>query len=134
MPSTVKDFQTFCRLNHFAALRPPHAGPTVGRLKGDSDEVGNKYIWCGQVRRKLSQAEEVGRRMSEPLDSLIGGVLANQRGVWEGLNTVCTLVFYVFHSVISCFHVLEYWNETNCYYVRSGRINLCLFGNAWLHV
>ena len=26
--------------------------------------------------------------MSEPLDSLIGGVLANKRGVWEGRNTV----------------------------------------------
>ena len=40
---------------------------------------------------------------------LIGGVLANQRGVWEGWNTVCALFFYALRSVISCFHVLEYW-------------------------
>ena len=30
------------------------------------------------------KSEEVGCRTSEPSDSLIGGVLANQRGVWEG--------------------------------------------------
>ena len=41
-----------------------------------------------------AKAEEVGCRPSEPLDSLIGVVLANQRGVLEGRNTVCTLVFY----------------------------------------
>ena len=30
-------------------------------------------------------------------------------------------------SVISCFHVLEYWHETCCYYVHSGQINrVCL--------
>ena len=50
-----------------------------------------------------------------PLDTLIGSVLANQRGVWEGKNTVCALVFYAFRSVISCFHVLEYWCETSSY-------------------
>ena len=65
---------------------------------------------------------------------LIGGVLANQRGVWEGWNTVCVLFFYALHSVIPCFHVLENWHETSCYNIRSGRINLCLFGNALLHV
>ena len=31
-----------------------------------------------------AKSEEVGCRTSEPLDSLIGGVPANQRGVWEG--------------------------------------------------
>ena len=36
---------------------------------------------------------------------LIGGVLANQRDVWEGRNTVCALFFYACRSVISCFHV-----------------------------
>ena len=36
---------------------------------------------------------------------LIGGVLANQRGVWEERSTVCALDFYAHHSVISCFHV-----------------------------
>ena len=64
------------------------------------------------------KSEEDGCRTSEPLDSLIDSALANQRGVWEGTNTVCTLVFYTRHSVISCFHDLEYWHETSCYYVR----------------
>ena len=31
-----------------------------------------------------AKSEEEGRRTSEPLGSLIGGVLANQRGVWGG--------------------------------------------------
>ena len=31
-----------------------------------------------------AKSEGVGCRMSEPLDSLIGGVLVNKRGVWEG--------------------------------------------------
>ena len=65
---------------------------------------------------------------------LIGGALANQRGVWEGWNTVCAEFYYALRSFISCFHVLEYWHETSCYYVWSGQINLCLFGNASLHV
>ena len=81
-----------------------------------------------------AKSEEDGCRPSEPLDTLIGGVLANQRGVWEGQNTVCALVFYTLRSVICCFHVLEYWHETSCYYVHSGQINLCSFGNASLHV
>ena len=81
-----------------------------------------------------AKSEEVGCWPSEPLDTQIGGVLANQRGVSEGRNTVCALVFYALRSVISCFHVLEYWHETNCYSVRSGLINLCSFGNALMHV
>ena len=36
---------------------------------------------------------------------LIGSVLANQRSVWEGQNTVCALFFFALCSVISCFHV-----------------------------
>ena len=80
-----------------------------------------------------AKSEEVGCRPSEPLDSLIGGVLANQHGVWEGLNTMCTMFFYALRSVIHCFHGLEYWQETSCN-VRSGQINLCSFGNALLHV
>ena len=36
---------------------------------------------------------------------LIGGVLSNQRSVWEGWNNVCTLFFYALCSVIFCFHV-----------------------------
>ena len=80
------------------------------------------------------KSKEEGCRPSEPLNSLIGGVLANQHGVWEGWNTLCALVFYALRSVISCFHVLERWHETSCYYVRSGQINLCLFGNTLLDV
>ena len=66
---------------------------------------------------------------SEPLDSLIGGVLANQCGVWEGQNTVCALFFCAHRSVIPCFHVLEYWHKTSCY----GEL-ICSFGSASLHV
>ena len=55
-----------------------------------------------------AKSEKVGCWRSEPLDTLIGGVLANQCGVWEGQNTVRTLVFYALRSVISCFHVLDY--------------------------
>ena len=44
---------------------------------------------------------------------LIGGVLANQCGVWERRNTVCSLFFYALRSVISCFHVLEHWHKTS---------------------
>ena len=72
------------------------------------------------------KSEEEGRRTSEPLGSLIGSVLVNQ-------NTVCTLIFCALRSVIPRFHVLQSWHETSCY-VRSGRINLCSFGNASLHV
>ena len=36
---------------------------------------------------------------------LIGGVLANQRGVWERWNPVRALFFCALLSVISCFHV-----------------------------
>ena len=65
------------------------------------------------------------------LNGRCGGVRANQRDVWEGWNTVCALVFYAPRSVIPRFHVLQYWHETSSY-VRSGRINLCSFGNASL--
>ena len=37
---------------------------------------------------------------------LIGGVLANQHGVWEGQNTVCALFFYAF---CSSFPVFMFW-------------------------
>ena len=73
-----------------------------------------------------AKSEEEGRRTSEPLDSLIGGVLANQCDVWEGRNTVCTLVFYALRSVIPRCHALQYWHETSCY-VHSGQMNcVCL--------
>ena len=79
-----------------------------------------------------AKSEEEGHQTSEPLDSLTG-VLANQRNVWEEQNTVCALVFYALRSVIPYCHALQCWHETSCY-VRSGLINLCLFGNASLHV
>ena len=57
-----------------------------------------------------AKSEDLGRQTSEPLDSLIGGVLVNQCSVWEGRNTVCALVVYAFCSIISCFHALEFWH------------------------
>ena len=39
---------------------------------------------------------------------LIGGVLANQRDVWEGQNTVCAVFSYGLCSVIPHFHALQY--------------------------
>ena len=58
-------------------------------------------------------SEEEGRRTSEPSGSLIGGVLANQRDVWEGRNTVCALVVYAFRSVSPRFHALQSWHDTS---------------------
>ena len=60
-----------------------------------------------------AKSEMVGLLLSEPLDSLIGCVLANQRGVWRGRNIECALFFNALRSVIYCFHVLEYWHETS---------------------
>ena len=130
-------------------LRQEHFGPTVGHLKRlERLGRGREHFCsvCSAVSETFRAAwtlsdpiqhvkyEEVGCRKSKPLDSLFGGVLANQRGVWEGRNTVYALVFYTLRSIICRFHVLEYWHETSCYYVRSEEINLCSFGNALLHV
>ena len=52
-----------------------------------------------------AKSEEVGCWPSEPLDSLIGGVLANQHGVWEGWGELCFSV----HSVPS-FPVFIVWS------------------------
>ena len=62
--------------------------------------------WTLSALIQEAKSGEVGCRTSEPLDSLIDGVLANQRGVLEGRNTVCALFFYALHLVISCFHFL----------------------------
>ena len=82
-------------------LRQEHTGPTVGLLKhlerlGQGREqiclVRSAPLAAFGAAQTLSdptehaKSEEVGHRTSEPLDSLIGGVLANQRGVWEGRN------------------------------------------------
>ena len=55
------------------------------------------------------KSEEVGCWPSEPLDTLIGGVLANQHGVWEGRNTVCALVFY---APVPSFLVFMFWSTS----------------------
>ena len=90
-------------------------------------------VWTLSALTEHAKSEEEGLwKPPEPLGSLIGGVLANQRDVWEGRNTVCALVFYALHSVIPRFHALQSWHETS--YVHSGSINLCSFGNASLHV
>ena len=68
-----------------------------------------------------AKSEEEGHRKTEPLDSLIGGVLVNQRDVWEGRNTVC-IGFLRTPSRHPPLSSLQYWHQTSCY-VRSGRIN-----------
>ena len=124
---------------------------------GGSYEVGNISARCVQLRRKLSEPcgavcsdwtyEVWGGGLLDVwaiefsdwlcascMTILIGGVLANQRGVLGG-GILCALSFAMQNPpVIICFHVLEYWHETSCYYVCSGQINLCSFGNASLHV
>ena len=104
-------------------LRQEHTGPTVGCLKrlerlGQGRQLiclvcsaGSEAFGAVPTSSDLIQhakSEEVGCQPSEPLDTLIGGVLANQCGVWEGRNTVSTLVFYnsVPSFLVSCFGVL----------------------------
>ena len=92
---------------------------------GDLDDVGNKYVQCVQLRWKRSEPRGCWllqfslrsmRRLAvghlshwiiyaSYMTILNGGVLANQRGVLEGQNSVCALFFYALCSVISCFHV-----------------------------
>ena len=89
----------------------------------DSDEVGNRYVRCVQLCWTLSaptehaKSEEEGRWTTEPLDSLIGGVLANQRCVSE----YCVRRSFQ-PTVIPRFHALHSWHEASCY-VPSGGIN-----------
>ena len=99
----------------------PTPGSTVGGLKslgrlGRGREqicsVCSAALEAFGAARTLSapiqhaKSEKVGCWPSEPLDSLIGGVLANQLGVWEGRNTMCALFFYALRSIISCFNVV----------------------------
>ena len=129
------------------ALRQEHTGTTVGRLKRlASLRRGREQICsvCSAVLEAFGTARtlsaliqhvksEVGCRTSEPSDSPIVGVPANQRGV-GGAEYCVHFSFQITLSVIPCFHVLQSWRETSCYYVRSGQINLCSSGNASLHV
>ena len=103
-------------------LRQEHTSPTVGCLK-HLERLGRgreqiclvcsatleafRAVWTLSAQTQHAKSEEEGRRTSEPLDSLIGGALANQRDVWEGRNTVCALVFYARHSVIPRCHALQ---------------------------
>ena len=51
-----------------------------------------------------AKSEEVGCRPSEPLDSLIGGVLANSRSVWVEYCVRFVLIYTLFcNSLFSCF-------------------------------
>ena len=59
--------------------------------------------WTLSAPTENAKSEEEDRQTSEPLDSLTGGVLANQRGVREGRNTVCTLFFYALSSSFPIF-------------------------------
>ena len=105
-----------------ALLRQEHTGPTVGRLKRlERLRRGREQIcsMCSAAleafgaARMLSapiqhvKSEEVGCRTSEPYDSLIGGVLANQHDVWAG-GILCALWFST-HSVPS-FPVFMFWS------------------------
>ena len=63
---------------------------------------------------------------------MIGGVLANQRGVWEG-GILCALCFSM-HSVPS-FPVFMFCSTGTRLAVMSVQDEfVCLFGNASLHV
>ena len=80
-----------------------------------------------------AKSEEVGRQAPEPLDSLIGGVLANQHGVWEG--GILYAHWFSTHSVPS-FLVFMFWSTgRRLAVILSVQDELiCSFGNASLHV
>ena len=62
---------------------------------------------------------------------LIGGVLENQRGVWEGQNTVCALFFYALRSVIFCLHAPRASAERTRY-CGAGSTSKCVFNATFL--
>ena len=107
------------------AWNTPGQPLAVWSIWGDSDEFGNKSVWCVQLCWSFwNHADSVcSDSTCEVWDGWLSavwaigfsdcGVLANQRGVWEGRNSVCVLFFYALCSVIPCFHVLEYWQETS---------------------
>ena len=63
---------------------------------------------------------------------LIGSVLANQRGVWKGQNTVfytaeyCALFFYALRSIISFFHASRTSIERTRYYGVGSTTKWCV--------
>ena len=91
------------------------------------------------ARTQHAKSEKAGWWPSEPLDTLIGCVLAvwpvvlavclaNQRGVWEGRNALCALFFYALRYVISSFHVAL---PTSCI-SRKRRMYTLLW--SWQHI
>ena len=83
----------------------------VGSFRSCVDVVGSDWtyeVWGGW----LSDVWAIGYSAwlcASWMAVLIDGVLANQRSVWEGRNTVCALIFYALHhSLFSCFAVLAW--------------------------
>ena len=77
----------------------------VGSFRGRMDVVGSEWA-CEVWRGGLSDIWAIGFSdwvCASWMAVLIGGVLANQRSVWEGRNIVCALFFYALRSGISCF-------------------------------
>ena len=96
----------------------------------DSDEVGNKYVWCVQLRRKLSEPSGLCqprlsmrslrrwavRRLSHWILWLVVCQL-NGHSDWRctsestqcvGGAEYCVHFFYALRSVISCFHIFVF--------------------------
>ena len=74
----------------------------VGSFRSRADVVGSDWaceVWGGGP----SDVWAIGFSdwlCASWMAVLIAGVLVNQRGVWEGRNTVCTLFFYALCSII----------------------------------
>ena len=107
-------------------LRQEHTSPTAGRLKhlerlgrgrdqiclvcsALSEAFGASWMLSAPIEH--AKSEEVGRRTSEPLDSLIGCVPAE----WPlgGVEYCVRFVFLCTSSHHSRFHVLQYWHQTS---------------------
>ena len=123
-PLSLFDFSLVCHSLKVGTHRPNRwTSEVFGETRTRS---GTNLLGCSAAleafgtTRMLSapiqhaKSDEVGCGPSEPLDSrlcascltiLISGVLANQCGVWDGQNTVCTLFLYPLRSAISCFQV-----------------------------
>ena len=106
--SAVAVFSMCSAIVGYDTLSLKHTGPTVGCLKrlgrlGRAQE--QIYSVCSAAFEALrtartvsapiqhAKSKKVGSWLSEPLASLIGGVLVNQGSVWEGRNSMCALFF-----------------------------------------
>ena len=73
-------------------------------------------VWTASAPIQLAKSETVGCLPSEPLDTLIGGLLANQHSVWKGRNSAFATELYgvrfgflcnpFHHFLFSCFGLL----------------------------